>query len=231
MIDIIIPTLLSGDRSILEWTLDQANKSPVVKNIIVVDNTETGSFTSSLDKVIVLSNKKNLFVNPSWNLGMEHVTSEYYMICNDDILSSTAIYNITNEALSDESIGLLTFRTIERGDINSYVREMSNIKHNDIKHSVDIPNDGRQGWIMAGRVSQWVPIPKDLLIWCGDDFIYRLIKQRGLKCVIFDYPVVHHKNTTINKVRNNVNIKPILENDKRVWDKIKNNIGGYLIEN
>ena len=113
MFDLIIPTLMTCQKSMFEWTLKQASNSDLINNIFVTDNTVDSAFDISVCKLHVIQNQANIYVNPSWNQAMERVSSDYYIICNDDILVSPYVYNIALKALQDSSIGLVTFKTFQ----------------------------------------------------------------------------------------------------------------------
>ena len=68
---IIIPTLWRCDR-ILEL-LDELEKCTAVDEIILIDNNDSYSknVNKTFTKIKLISNKENMYVNPSWNLGVK----------------------------------------------------------------------------------------------------------------------------------------------------------------
>ena len=218
---------MTCQKSMFEWTLKQASNSDLINNIFVTDNTVDSAFDISVCKLHVIQNQANIYVNPSWNQAMERVSSDYYIICNDDILVSPYVYNIALKALQDSSIGLVTFKTLLQGDITTYVDLVSTIDYKNTTYSTSVP-DGRQGWIMAGRTKDWITIPEDIKIWFGDDFIYNTIKLRGMKTIISDYPVLHHQSTTLNHHPDKKEFDSIIRHDRRAWQSIKHQLNSYI---
>ena len=56
----------------------------VLFEIILIDNSLQG-FEYNSDKLRIIIPNENLFVNPSWNLGVEKAKFDYVGILNDDI--------------------------------------------------------------------------------------------------------------------------------------------------
>ena len=69
MFSIVIPTL-QKDTMILKMLLDELNQDQTVGEIILIDNSLQG-FEYNSDKLRIIIPNENLFVNPSWNLGVE----------------------------------------------------------------------------------------------------------------------------------------------------------------
>ena len=84
MFSIVIPTL-QKDTKILKMLLDELNQDQTVGEIILIDNSLQG-FKYNSDKLRIIIPNENLFVNPSWNLGVEKAKFDYVGILNDDIL-------------------------------------------------------------------------------------------------------------------------------------------------
>ena len=82
-ISVIIPTLQKSvetlNNLVKELVTDES-----VKEILIIDNSLKG-YKFNSEKVRVIIPKENLFVNPSWNLGVKEAKYEYICIANDDI--------------------------------------------------------------------------------------------------------------------------------------------------
>ena len=68
-------------------TVAQLQEDESVGEILVIDNSCKG-FECTFDKVKVLVQKENLFVNPAWNYGIKVSSPEYpyFGVLNDDII-------------------------------------------------------------------------------------------------------------------------------------------------
>jgi hypothetical protein len=55
----------------------------------------------------------------------------------------------------------------------------------------------RQGWDISIRKSVWTPIPDNLRIYCGDDFVFENMYKNGYDCAIAtSSPIVHYLGQT-----------------------------------
>lgn len=230
MIDVVIPTLLLSNPDVFKYTLKQLNESKVVGKIIIIDNTDAKRFRNEFknfitDKFEIIEHGKNIFVNPAWNQGMEKVTSNYYLILNDDILCHKYLLNICNAYLNEEkNVGLITITTKNGMKTNVYDAEIQKVIEgkNDAKFNTKMPHN-RQGWFMCGRTSDWKAIPDTIKIFYGDDFIYRELRKKKKKCVILSpYFISHFESTTVNTSndRRKKEIKNVIKQDHIEWRKI-----------
>lgn len=105
MFSIVIPTL-QKDTKILKMLLDELSQDQTVGEIILIDNSLQG-FEYNSDKLRIIIPNENLFVNPSWNLGVEKAKFDYIGILNDDILLPknlvSDVYSFYKEKISDLS--------------------------------------------------------------------------------------------------------------------------------
>ena len=103
---VIIPTLQSGNPDILNYLLNILNADSSVGEIILIDNSLKGYDTSKFFKVNVIIPKKNLFVNPSWNLGISLAKYDYFAILNDDLIIPKNLCEKIMEKFKKEYPGL-----------------------------------------------------------------------------------------------------------------------------
>ena len=222
MIDVIIPTILNTQYQIFEYTLNELNSSKVINKIIIIDNTKDQSFLSEYakcitDKITIINGYDDeLYVNGSWNMGVSLATAENYILLNDDILVNRIIYEIIDTHMADQNISLMTILTKNNVKLDDYIRLNSiNMKDFTISTTNNIPN-GRQGWFISGRTNEYVPIPSQLKIFYGDDWIYR--KAQNKKVMIDNLNVSHFQSSSVNK---NINkLKPMIDQDRVEWYKI-----------
>ena len=86
MISFIIPTIWKAEE--IYKSIEQF-KRVKDKNVelIIVDNTHS-DFYDSDPRITVVKCSKNIFVNPSWNIGVRLSRNKYVCLLNDDSLSS-----------------------------------------------------------------------------------------------------------------------------------------------
>jgi hypothetical protein len=161
MFSIVIPTLWKSPR--IHNLLSNLIECNNVGEIILVDNSsEFFNYYKTLDKVKLIQPKENLYVNPSWNLGVELSTYNNICLCNDDLEFDPVLFEliISNpDIMSDKIIGMHS----ENYHINSF----NNTKL--------VPTNNRNwGWgcLILFKKKNWIPIPENIKIWYGDDFIF-----------------------------------------------------------
>ena len=163
MFSIVIPTL-QKDTKILKMLLDELSQDQTVGEIILIDNSLQG-FEYNSDKLRIIIPNENLFVNPSWNLGVEKAKFDYIGILNDDILLPKNLVSDVFSFLQGENIGLVG---IDKKSIFGYKPEEikdypqnSEIKYLPIKNDLYI---GYWGVAIFGKKSNFSEIPQEMKI-------------------------------------------------------------------
>ena len=179
----VIPTLLK-DEDMLKNLLDSLCRDNSVKEIIVINNT-TEMFEYSNPKVRILSQGKNLYVNPSWNLGVREAKTDYVALINDDLIVPNNICTAILEKM-DDNIGIAGIDTtgiIETKDANNNIVidansvELDNAKNISFKPITFRPQ--KFGVFMLFKKSHYVEIPDELKIFWGDDWIIYQARKLG----------------------------------------------------
>lgn len=67
---VVIPTL-QKNKEVLTKLIDSLDRDTSVTEILLIDNSLAG-FKHSSKKLKVITPEANLYVNPSWNLGVEN---------------------------------------------------------------------------------------------------------------------------------------------------------------
>lgn len=139
---------------------------PKVGEIILIDNsTEQKEFNST--KIRHIKEGTNTYVNPAWNKGVKLSKYENICIANDDLAFNTdLLYYIEPH--------------IKKGIIGTAAENYDKFR---LDFNPDIqPMPFREwGWgsLLFIHKSNWVDIPSDLLIACGDDFLLKYVKGGG----------------------------------------------------
>jgi hypothetical protein len=224
MLDVIVPTILNTKMEVFLYMLEQMQECEAVKNVFVIDNTDDNAFSrvcrKNLSKVITVNGAgKNLYVNGAWNLGMRMCRSENYCIINDDILITSEMMLLIDEALNkNPDISLLTVKTENNVPLVDYLKTESGSAP--LEYTEDIPNAGRQGWIMFGRKSEWREIPNLFRLYYGDDLIFKWARARGKVLMITNHYISHFISSSINGIFNKIH--GILLQDNANWARYKN---------
>lgn len=153
---VVIPTL---QRSPDLWPLvEELSAHPLVHEVLVINNVlEPLSWPSA--KVRVLQQQKNIFVNPAWNLGAREAAAEYLAFVNDDVRLSPELLHEAHRLLRRPWVKMVGVDVSYRA--RRKVR-LAGPAHTSLGFGV----------FMALRRSEYVPIPGDLLIWGGDDYLF-----------------------------------------------------------
>jgi hypothetical protein len=160
--------------------------------------------------------QKNLFVNPSWNLGVRMSKSNNIIISNDDILFDVNYFinclkNINENHVKFEDLGIVGMHS------DNYKLE-SNSNNPIFQTHGMTKNEGGWACLIAFNKKNWTPIPEQLKIYYGDNFLLGLGKQildmQGLK---IETKMSSSANTSVDWV------KTVTDNDLIEWLKIINN--------
>ena len=166
---VIIPTLWRPATTL--QLLESLQASDHVKEIIVIDNCPSARpALPEFSKVQLIDKGTNLYVNPSWNLGIKLARSQSICICNDDILFPDNLLGYMRHQRLRKVIGLHPSSYSKSRDEapDPWLEEGAHIKRN-------------WGSMLFLRKSHYQPIPHKLKVWWGDAW---LAQEMGpAKCV------------------------------------------------
>lgn len=228
----IIPTIMQSDPAIFNYTLMQMIYSNAVNAIFIIDNTDMQDFSKEFDDLlgcaklhVINGQHRQLYVNNAWNLGIELAKKDmsvpYWCLLNDDILVHRRVFNHVEELMKyNEMLDVVTVNTVNDMSIDDYEDIASVSDYGTACYDEDIPN-GRQGWIMFGRKNNWKPIPHQLKIFYGDDWIYDVVRKRkdAQAVIIRNLLVSHYQSSSVNP--NIGKLNPIIKQDEIEWRKLK----------
>ena len=171
---VIIPTMWYSDKILKSLPLLES--SPYVGEIILIDNNKSNrpAQINSTDKIRIIQQEENIFVNPAWNLGVELSQWDNLCITNDDLVWDTSILPLILENIHIGIIGQST----------------GNYHINDDEIGIHPMSERVWGWgcCFFLHKSNWKPIPSGLKIACGDDWLLSKIKGYELKGVKLETP-------------------------------------------
>lgn len=179
------------------------NTSACVDEIIIIDNNSHSSLDlSTFSKVIHIKNENNLYVNPSWNLGVKLSKNENIIIANDDLVIKNIDDILLHSDINDYDLIGLDYKNINKG--NGVVIKNSNINM-----------EKGFGCFIVTKKSKYINIPEEIKIWYGDVFLFNSIKNKAIfSCDDIDIQL----SETVLKINN---LHTILDNDKELFSKIK----------
>ena len=158
---VIIPTLQRSRE--LPELVELCAVHPTVREVIVVNN-HPDPLDFGRENVRVLQQERNIYVNPAWNLGVREARAEYLAIINDDVLFDPVVLDVAAEFVVKPRRGILA---LEGTFLN---REHATRPRLRVAGSNLIGNSF--GMFMCLRRENYVPIPEDLKVWGGDDWLF-----------------------------------------------------------
>ena len=185
---------------------NQTNKN--FKVFLVDQNSDEIGTSEYLDEclnnnIIVIRNSDNFPLNHIWN-NFKNLTNFKYLcfLNNDTILSSNYVDDTLKTFNDNIKIGIVIHVT-------------NNNLHNKIKNKLEyivLTEPMSQGWDFTIKREIYPDIPKELLIFGGDDYIFsKLCKYEYLVAMVYSSPIKHFKERTRCNINN---IKEIQDNDK-----------------
>ena len=94
---VIIPTMWCSD--LILQLLTNLESSHFVGEIILIDNDKSKrpAHILNTDKIRIIEQEQNIYVNPAWNRGIELAKNECIALCNDDINFDPNIFGVITE--------------------------------------------------------------------------------------------------------------------------------------
>lgn len=141
--------------------LDEFEESSEVEEVIIIDNARKARPSLKHSKIRFLEFGRNIYVNPAWNVGVAEAKGEYVCLISDDVLFDVDVLRQVN--------GMRGFA----GPVGVIPNESDEI----LASTVTLIGSGLMpmGWgtVMMGRWKDYRPIPIDLLIYFGDEWLFK----------------------------------------------------------
>ena len=212
--DLVIPTMWREKNFTLE-ALDYYLSLNIINKIVIIDNDVNKRPNSAILEspvISILNYGKNIYVNPAWNKGIENSGDDLICICNDDILIDELVLKIVSVY---ESLELNNVDLIGVGDTSSSGFSICPFKMDPSKNLGGQKGGKLFGMAMFIRKKNYKPIPNDLKVWFGDDFIVRNSKK---VFIVNSNKFKIHQSSTTKSLRNEgVNINKIIKEDTIKW--------------
>lgn len=131
-----------------------------VGEVIIIDNNPNDGNISGGGKVKIISNGKNNYVNPSWNMGLHAATYPFVALCNDDInFDANKMFELEPEPGDIFGVGQICYE-IEREFDYPTVTPITKRGH---------------GWgcLIMFRKDDYTPIDERLKVSFGDDYLFK----------------------------------------------------------
>ena len=201
----IIPTLWRA-KEFTDHLVNVLVEDKSVGEIIIIDN-EPADFFYDNEKVVMLRQEENIYVNPSWNLGVEESDYDKFIILNDDIIIPYNFVSQLEKWLTEDRgiIGIDKPSVIKVADCSN---ENITFLDREIALKSIVMRDWGFGIVMAGHKKSYHKIPENIRIWYGDDYLVQMNNEQGkVNYVIDDVPIFTRMSTTsdaeeFNEIKN-----------------------------
>ena len=201
----IIPTLWRA-KKFTDHLVNVLVEDESVVEIIIIDNAPADFFYDN-EKVVMLRQEENIYVNPSWNLGVEESDYDKFIILNDDIIIPYNFVSQLEKWLTEDRgiIGIDKPSVIKVADCSN---ENITFLDREIALKSIVMRDWGFGIVMAGHKKSYHKIPENIRIWYGDDYLVQMNNEQGkVNYVIDDVPIFTRMSTTsdaeeFNEIKN-----------------------------
>ena len=201
----IIPTLWRA-KEFTDHLVNVLVEDESVGEIIIIDNAPADFFYDN-EKVVTLRQEENLYVNPSWNLGVEESDYDKFIILNDDIIIPYNFVSKLEKWLTKDKgiIGIDKPSVIKVVDCSN---ENITFLDREIALKSIVIRDWGFGIVMAGHRKSYYKIPENIRIWYGDDYLTQMNNEQGkVNYVIDDIPIFTKMSATsdledFNEIKN-----------------------------
>lgn len=179
---VIIPTLqrVRGTAALVR----DLSASPLVSEILVINNAPK-PLPYYAPKVREIHRPTNIFVNPSWNLGVEQARHDLVCLANDDIRFDTSMFRVAARLLR-LPIGILAPH--EASFVDELPPDMRPLPRRRLRLQPSYRRTNGFGTLMFMRRDSFVPVPDALQVWFGDDFLFH---QQTRRNVVFSGLPIH----------------------------------------
>lgn len=198
---VVIPTLWRSKR--IHPLLNSLVACPNVDEIIIIDNSKGyDKYYKEMKKVRVLRPHFNIYVNPAWNYGAEYAKNNSIALVNDDISFDTRIFEKfdENELKSKGFIGMSSENYEDGVEYNPTLEPWKG----------EIVLNG-WGCIIMFHKDHWKPIPPELKIWYGDNYMREI--NPAPSHILKGLPIKTEMSTTSNDSQWN----PIKDEEAQYW--------------
>jgi hypothetical protein len=178
MISFIVPTLWKDSKRLVNIIEDYKRANIPNAEFILIDNSH-GCYLEP--EITILIPKENLFVNKSWNIGVDIARNNIVCLLNDDIEINFQTIKHNLEAINNLDFGIIGFDANKNlgTEFNTNV-DVFEFKEAECRYL-------GFGCMMFIRKENYIKIDERLRIFFGDDLLYWWNRDKhGRKIYIID---------------------------------------------
>jgi hypothetical protein len=172
MISFIVPTIWKSNNTLYPMIESYVRAEISGAEFILIDNAH-GCYLHP--QITTLTSKENLYVNKSWNIGVQIARNEYVCLLNDDIEISFETIKHNLDKIKNLDFGIIGF------DANQNLSETVDYPIYDFKFEEVECRPLGFGCMMIMKKENYIPIDERLKIFFGDDILYWWNKDKNGK--------------------------------------------------
>ena len=138
------------------------------------------------DKIDVVFNSKNEPVNKMWNWFYQNYNEELLCFLNNDVrIPHNFISDTMKVFKKEDKVGIAVHAT----NHPNYSKILDKLEYTKVPKFINM-----QGWDYTIRRDAFSLIPNEIKIYCGDDFLYNHLYEKGWDMVyITSSPIIHYE--------------------------------------
>lgn len=198
-------------------------------DVLLIDNgssrdvKEVLNYYHSRENVHIISNPENIYVNPAWNQAMK------FFICRKQY---DGLILMNSDLILQDKWHVSLYRFYNNED---------NLNKIPVPIITDVPqsydqNDQNFFPVYAGISGVFIvlprkavecvyPVPEDIKVWFGDNWIYDVARGCGFETGVLNGLVSHHWWGGSRTIAKTDNVLQIIEQDKKAWsEKIQSQV-------
>jgi GT2 family glycosyltransferase len=171
-----VNNLLSQTHSNFKITIVDQNSSEEGTHQVLEELTDS--------RIEIVRNPENRPLNHVWNWFYQTYTDEILCFLNNDVIITDNFVSDTIEVFSKEpNVGIV---------VHSTNHENHTVKKPILEYTVVERGKFMQGWDFSIRRNLFTLIPEQIKTYCGDDFLYHNLYQKGYDMAyITSSPMIH----------------------------------------
>lgn len=212
-----------------QHTVDCLESIRNADQVVVVDNDSEQNIKTYLNSQLITSlmygerfhvicNERNLYVNAAWNQIMEyflnHSDCDYLIILNSDAMLPPNWREVLDFYLKDNQ------KTIVCPEYIDNKNQLGNVNISMLHQSYVTSGVAGVCIILSRKMTEIVyPIPLELTLWFGDNYVYSLLQKKWYSMfILHGFKVYHAISQNVSRLPE---AERIIEEDKKQWEIIK----------
>lgn len=165
-------------------------------------------------EIIIWDEPVNICVNPVWNKFLEYfIKSEYThigILSSDVILHKSFLHIIkTIQLFLIDKVPL--FKEVDKDQVYEDIYAPYDWDYTEMDHGTP----GFFIWLSKEQAKKVYPIPEEIKLWFGDEWIYTILRRAGYKTILCNNLWAFHQGSQTLKEMSNTS--ELIESDKKAW--------------